>query len=49
VVPRIENSALLLAMSSSWPSQKAQPRGAKLPAKRVIWPMYGSDMDGLRF
>jgi hypothetical protein len=29
-------------MERIWPSAKAQPLGAKLPAKRPIWPSSGS-------
>jgi len=44
VVPMREKSAVFCEMGRSWPSQKAQPRGAKLPAKILISAMKGSDM-----
>ena len=42
MVPSIENSALLLLMGNSWPSHKAQFRGAKLPANRRTSPIIPS-------
>jgi hypothetical protein len=39
-----ENNAVFWAMGKSWPLQKAQPRGAKLPANILISAIKGSDM-----
>ena len=41
----IAKSAELFEIGSSWPSQKAQPRGAKLPAKIRISAVQGSDIE----
>jgi hypothetical protein len=41
VVPKIEKRALYEAIGNSWPSQNAQPLGAKFPAKRTTSPMKG--------
>jgi hypothetical protein len=43
MVPIREKRAVFWAMGKSWPLQKAQPRGAKLPAKILISAMKGSD------
>src|SRR4051794_26549124 len=44
--PSSENSAWFWLIGSSWPSQLAQPSGAKLKAKARISPMYWSAISG---
>jgi hypothetical protein len=39
-----ENNAVFSASGNHWPSQKAQPRGAELPAKIRISAMNGPAM-----
>jgi hypothetical protein len=45
VVPSNENSAVFWLMGSSWPLQRAQPKGAKFPAKILISAKNGFDIE----